>query len=166
MLCSPKSRARTHSIHVHRPLLGRIDPDDVWMHPDDANARGIVDGDRVRVLTDRRATVLPVKVTADIARGVVSIKEGAWFAPDGDGIDGSGCGNALTGDRPAPCHDVQHKPRLDRTRPDVIATDRPQARAAGTAGPSLRLWQSSGRVKPVIVLRPCISCFSACARSA
>jgi anaerobic dimethyl sulfoxide reductase subunit A len=103
MLCSPKSRARTHSIHGNQPLLARIDPDDVWMHPDDAAARGIADGDRVRVFNDRGATLLPVRVTADIARGVVSIKEGAWFAPDGDGTDGSGCANALTDDRAAPC---------------------------------------------------------------
>ena len=28
MLCSPKSRARTHSIHGNQPLLARVDPDD------------------------------------------------------------------------------------------------------------------------------------------
>ena len=38
MLCSPKSRARTHSIHGNQPLLARVDPDDVWMNP--ADARG------------------------------------------------------------------------------------------------------------------------------
>ena len=32
MLCSAKSRARTHSIHGNQPLLARIDPDDVPMH--------------------------------------------------------------------------------------------------------------------------------------
>jgi anaerobic dimethyl sulfoxide reductase subunit A len=33
MLCSPRSRARTHSIHGNQPLLARVDPDDVWMNP-------------------------------------------------------------------------------------------------------------------------------------
>jgi anaerobic dimethyl sulfoxide reductase subunit A len=103
MLCSPKSRARTHSIHGNQPQLARVDPDDVWMHVEDANARGIVDGQKVRVFNERGSTVLPVKVTDRIALGVVSIKEGAWFTPDGDGGDRSGCANALTNDRSAPC---------------------------------------------------------------
>src|SRR5205085_4971318 len=44
-LLTPKSRARTHSIHDNQPVLARADRDDVWMHPDDAAARGIVDGE-------------------------------------------------------------------------------------------------------------------------
>ena len=51
MLCSPKSRARTHSIHGNQPLLARVDPDDVWMNPADARARGITDGQAVRSST-------------------------------------------------------------------------------------------------------------------
>jgi anaerobic dimethyl sulfoxide reductase subunit A len=53
MLCSPKSRARTHSIHGNQPQLARIDPDDVWLHVDDTKARGIVDGQTVRVFNER-----------------------------------------------------------------------------------------------------------------
>jgi anaerobic dimethyl sulfoxide reductase subunit A len=103
MLCSPKSRARTHSIHGNQPQLARVDLDDVWLHVEDARARGIVDGQRVRVFNERGSTVLPVKVTDRIAPGVVSIKEGAWFTPDGEGADRTGCANALTNDRSAPC---------------------------------------------------------------
>jgi anaerobic dimethyl sulfoxide reductase subunit A len=103
MLCSPKSRARTHSIHGNQTQLAKVDPDDVWMHVEDAKARGIVDGQKVRVFNDRGATVLPVKVTDRIALGVVSIKEGAWFTPDRAGHDTTGCANALTHDRSAPC---------------------------------------------------------------
>jgi anaerobic dimethyl sulfoxide reductase subunit A len=33
---------------------------------------------------------------------VVSIKEGAWFAPDASGTDIGGCANALADDRAAP----------------------------------------------------------------
>jgi anaerobic dimethyl sulfoxide reductase subunit A len=117
MLCSPKSRARTHSIHGNQPLLSRVDPDDVWMHPDDAAARGIGDGDRVRVFNDRGATVLPVKVTAHIAQGVVSIKEGAWFAPGEDGADTSGCANALSDDRAAPCGATTYNTNLVEVEP-------------------------------------------------
>ena len=102
MLCSPKSRARTHSIHGNQPLLARVDPDDVWMNTEDAAARGISSGQTVRVFNDRGSTVLPVKVTDRIAPGVVSIKEGAWFSPDARGEDTRGCANVLSEDRSAP----------------------------------------------------------------
>ena len=103
MLCSPKSRARTHSIHGNQDQLAKVDPDDVWIHTEDAAARGIRNGQLVRIFNDRGATLLPAKVTRGIARGVVSIKEGAWFTPNGNGVDTRGCANTLTEDRPAPC---------------------------------------------------------------
>ncbi len=46
---------------------------------------------------------LPVKVTDRIAPGVVSINEGAWFAPDHTNVDTQGCANVLADDRAAPC---------------------------------------------------------------
>src|SRR6476619_891977 len=101
-LLTPKSRARTHSIHDNQPVLMRVDRDDVWLHPADAAARGIADGDRVRVFNARGTVVLPARVTERIAQGAVSIKEGAWFTPDGDGTDTRGCANVLTDDRSAP----------------------------------------------------------------
>ena len=102
MLCTPKSRARTHSIHSNQEILARADRDDVWMHPSDAVARGLTHDHRVRVFNDRGATILPVRITDRIAPGVVSIKEGAWFTPDADGVDRRGCANVLTDDRSAP----------------------------------------------------------------
>jgi anaerobic dimethyl sulfoxide reductase subunit A len=101
-LLSPKSRARTHSIHDNQPVLSRADRDDIWIHPADAAARGIADGQRVRVFNDRGATVLPARVTDRIAPGVVSIKEGAWFTAGEGGVDTRGCANVLTADRASP----------------------------------------------------------------
>jgi anaerobic dimethyl sulfoxide reductase subunit A len=102
-LLTPKSRARTHSIHGNQPKLARVDRDDVWLNPEDARTRGICDGERVRVYNDRGSTVLPARVTTRMARGAVSIKEGAWFTPDAAGTDIKGCANVLTDDRSAPC---------------------------------------------------------------
>lgn len=102
-LCTPKSRARTHSIHGNQDKLGRVDSDTVWMHPNDAAERGIADGQKVRVFNDIGATVLPAQITDRIAPGVVSIKEGAWYTPGPDGVDSRGCANVLTTDRSAPC---------------------------------------------------------------
>jgi DmsA/YnfE family anaerobic dimethyl sulfoxide reductase A subunit len=101
-LVTPKSRARTHSIHDNQPILSRVDRDDVWLHPADAVARGIENGRPVRIFNDRGATVLPARVTDRIAPGVVSIKEGAWFTPDATGLDTRGCANVLTEDRASP----------------------------------------------------------------
>ena len=100
------------------------------MHPDDAAARGIADGQTVRVFNDRGATVLPARVTDRIAPGVVSIKEGAWFTPDADGTDTDGCANVLTDDRSAPCgrDDLQHQP--GRYRPAGLSLTPPFRRAA------------------------------------
>ncbi len=101
-LVSPKSRARTHSIHDNQPILMRADRDDVWINTADAAARAIADGQRVRVFNARGETVLPARVTDRIAPGVVSIKEGVWFALDADGRDTRGCANVLTLDRASP----------------------------------------------------------------
>jgi anaerobic dimethyl sulfoxide reductase subunit A len=102
-LCTPKSRARTHSIHGNQPHLAKVDPDTVWMHPTDAAARGIQNGQPVRIFNDIGSTILPAQVTNRIAPGVVSIKEGVWFTPAADGTDSQGCANVLTTDRAAPC---------------------------------------------------------------
>jgi DmsA/YnfE family anaerobic dimethyl sulfoxide reductase A subunit len=102
LLVTPKSRARTHSIHDNQEILARADRRDVWINSGDATTRRILDGQHVRVFNDRGATILPARVTDRIAPGVVSIKEGAWFTPDGDGQDTRGCANVLTADRSAP----------------------------------------------------------------
>ena len=101
-LVTPKSRARTHSIHDNQPILRRADRDDVWINTADAAARGIVDGQPVRVFNQRGATSLPARVTDRVAPGVVSIREGAWFTPGADGEDTHGCANVLTDDRASP----------------------------------------------------------------
>ena len=103
MLCSAKSRARTHSIHGNQPLLARVDPRrrlDACRRRRGARHRQRRPGARIQ---RPGRDVLPVKVTDRIAPGVVSIKEGAWFAPDASGTDTSGCANALAEDRAAPC---------------------------------------------------------------
>ncbi len=102
-ICSPKSRARTHSVHGNQPKLARVDKDDVWIHPNDAAPRGITSGDRVRIFNNVGATELPARVTDRVAQGVISIKEGAWYTPNGQGVDTVGCGNVLSADSSARC---------------------------------------------------------------
>jgi biotin/methionine sulfoxide reductase len=56
----------------------------ISMHPDDAAARGLVDGAVVRVFNDRGATLAGLRVTADVRPGVVRLSTGSWFDPDPD----------------------------------------------------------------------------------
>jgi biotin/methionine sulfoxide reductase len=51
------------------------------IHPDDAAARGIADGDLVRLVNDRGSCLAAAAVAADVLRGVVQLPTGAWFDP-------------------------------------------------------------------------------------
>lgn len=51
------------------------------LHPQDAQARGIVDGDIVRISNQRGALLASVAVTAAIMPGVVQLPTGAWYDP-------------------------------------------------------------------------------------
>ncbi|MEA2783336.1 MAG: biotin/methionine sulfoxide reductase [Rhodospirillaceae bacterium] len=51
------------------------------MHPDDAVARGIGDGDIIRVFNTRGACLAGVRITDGIRRGVIQLPTGAWYDP-------------------------------------------------------------------------------------
>lgn len=51
------------------------------LHPDDARARGIGDGDIVRLFNDRGACLACAEVTPDVMAGVVQLPTGAWYDP-------------------------------------------------------------------------------------
>jgi biotin/methionine sulfoxide reductase len=53
----------------------------IWLHPGDAAARGIADGDVVRVFNDRGACLAGAVLTDAIAPGVARLPTGAWFDP-------------------------------------------------------------------------------------
>jgi biotin/methionine sulfoxide reductase len=51
------------------------------MHPEDAKARGIADGDVIRIFNDRGACLAGVRVTDGIRQGVIQLPTGAWYDP-------------------------------------------------------------------------------------
>jgi biotin/methionine sulfoxide reductase len=51
------------------------------MHPADAAARGISDGDIIRLFNSRGACLAGVRLTDGIRRGVVQLPTGAWYDP-------------------------------------------------------------------------------------
>jgi trimethylamine-N-oxide reductase (cytochrome c) len=59
------------------------------MHPTDAAARNIKDGDVVRVFNDRGQILVGVKVTEDVRPGVMRVYEGGWYNPAEPGKPGT-----------------------------------------------------------------------------
>ena len=74
----------------------------ILIHPDDAAARGIADGDIVEVFNGRGRCLAGARVTDDIVAGVVFLWTGAWYDPDFDAPqdrDRHGNPNTLTHDQ-------------------------------------------------------------------
>ena len=75
----------------------------LWLNPSDAAARGISDGDVVRVLNDRGACLAGAVVTNAVCPGVAQLQTGAWYDPDKPGMIGTldrhGNPNMLTLDK-------------------------------------------------------------------
>ena len=77
-------------------------PQRIQINPVDAAARGIRDGDRVRVFNPRGETEIACRVTRRIMPGTVAIPQGAWWTPDKSGVDQAGSINVLTSARWTP----------------------------------------------------------------
>ena len=86
--------ARSAKIRGREPLR---------LHPEDAGARGLADGDIVRVFNERGACLAGVVISDAVMRGVAQIATGAWYDPLEPGVVGSldkhGNPNVLTQDR-------------------------------------------------------------------
>ena len=83
------------------PWLRELITQTVGINTVDAEARNIVDGDKVKVFNDRGVVILPAMVTGRIMPGVVQIEAGAWYDPDETGADRGGNSNVLTRDDPS-----------------------------------------------------------------
>ena len=96
------TKRRCHSIHDNNQAMHAIDPQALWMHPKDAQARGITEGQQVLIWNDRGRVQIGAHLTDRIMPGVVALSQGAWYAPDENGTDHGGCINVLTSLRPTP----------------------------------------------------------------
>jgi len=101
-LISTHQKLRAHSNFHNVKWLTDLEPQQVSINADDAEARGIYNGEKVRIFNDRGEIRIPAFVTETIMPGVVSISEGAWYDPDSQGIDHGGCPNVLTKDEHSP----------------------------------------------------------------
>lgn len=64
---------------LSRKIKGR---EPVMIHPSDAAAREIADGDVVELVNDRGRCLAGAVVTDDVMRGAIFLWTGAWFEPD------------------------------------------------------------------------------------
>ena len=75
----------------------------VWIHPSDAEARGLANGDIVRLFNDRGELLAGVVVTPEVREGVVQLSTGAWYDPAdasaARSLDKHGNPNVLTLDK-------------------------------------------------------------------
>jgi len=98
----------THFMPRVHSTFGNVDwnaeafPQRVFINPVDAQARGLEDGQKVRVFNNRGTVILPCRITPRILPGVINIPQGAWWKPDGQGNDIGGCVNTLTSERWTP----------------------------------------------------------------
>jgi anaerobic dimethyl sulfoxide reductase subunit A len=109
------SMARSHSTMEGVDWLEEAFPQRVCINPIDAAARGISNGDTVRVFNERGEIRLRCRVTPRIMPGVVAVPQGAWWTPDARGIDTRGSINVLTSERwtPLAFGNAQHTIMVD-----------------------------------------------------
>ncbi|MBQ3829902.1 MAG: molybdopterin-dependent oxidoreductase [Spirochaetales bacterium] len=95
-LIASHSKRLCHSIHDQNRLLEELERPSVWINKEDADQRGISDGDLVEVFNKRGSSRLPAFVTDRIMKGVIAMQEGYWYSPDKNGTDIRGSINVLT----------------------------------------------------------------------
>jgi len=83
ILITPASDQRTTS--TFGGCTANADTPPLEIHPDDATARGLRDGMRVRVWNDLGEVHLPVRVTDAVPRGVACSLKGAWMKTSDNG---------------------------------------------------------------------------------
>lgn len=96
------TKRRCHSVHDHNDWHAAVDKQEVWIHPKDAAARGIKEGDSVEVWNDRGRMKVPAHITHRIVEGVTAVSQGAWYRPNRKGMDTNGSINILTTSRATP----------------------------------------------------------------
>jgi anaerobic dimethyl sulfoxide reductase subunit A len=99
-LITPHPRLRIHSQYYNIPWFRERQEDMLWIHPHDAESRGIEDGDEVLVISRQGRMRVRVHVTEDIMEGVVSVHEGGWPVFEKDGAETAGSVNVLTSTEP------------------------------------------------------------------
>lgn len=95
-------KRRCNSTHDNNLWENSESAPSVWLHPEDAAARGIGEGAEVLVWNRRGSVRLPARLTRRVMPGTAAMAQGGWYTPDARGIDRRGCINVLTSQMPTP----------------------------------------------------------------
>ena len=97
----PKNKLHSQFDFGRYSLRDKLDGREVIrINPVDAAARGLQNGQVVRVFNQRGACLAAVGISDDVMPGVVCLRTGAWFDPDDQlGLERHGNPNVLTPDR-------------------------------------------------------------------
>jgi anaerobic selenocysteine-containing dehydrogenase len=96
LLVSPKVGHRTHSQGGDAVRVAATGGHFLDMHPADAAARGIVNGDEVHIRGETASVSARSRLSDSLMRGVVSLPEGTWLPTDTSDYGTSGSPNLLT----------------------------------------------------------------------
>ncbi|WP_031468220.1 molybdopterin-dependent oxidoreductase [Sciscionella sediminilitoris] len=104
-LIANQPRTRLHSqldVGEHSRSAKVADREPVRMHPADAEARGLREGEPVLLHNARGRCLAGLVLSEEVAPGVVQLSTGAWYDPDPEdpAFCGHGNPNVLTADRP------------------------------------------------------------------
>jgi biotin/methionine sulfoxide reductase len=114
-----------------------------WIHPADAAARGIVEGEIIRLFNGRGACLAGAVVTDKVMPGVVQLATGAWFSPMPDPAGAAGRGNSV--------------PMCTHGNPNVLTRDAGTSRIAQGSSAQTCLVEAEpwdGQAPPVQVMEP------------
>lgn len=120
---TPHAATRANSDFANIPILQETERHCIFINPEDAQERDLQDQDMAFMYTEVGCIYLPVKCTYSIPKGLVAVKQGAWYKPDkhmtfyawlecnGEiekcetPVDIGGCVNTLTRDLNSGIHD-------------------------------------------------------------
>ncbi len=81
---TPNTKNRIHSQFGNLRMIRRLsDGPRAMLHPEDAGARGLRDGDRVRIWNDRGSLELPARLDHGLRPGCVAVTNGWWITDGG-----------------------------------------------------------------------------------
>jgi anaerobic selenocysteine-containing dehydrogenase len=86
-ILTPNTKNRIHSQFGNLPSIRALDPKpQVQLSPPDADARGIADGDRVRIFNHRGSVEIEATIDHSLKPGCVVVHNG-WWLSEGGGIN-------------------------------------------------------------------------------
>ena len=135
----PKDKLHSQLDHGGQSRAGKIGGrEPVVLHPEDAAARGLKEGEIVRVFNGRGACLGGVQISDDVRPGVIRMSTGAWYDPLEPGTPGSMCkhgnpnmltpdkGTSRLGQGPIAHSCLVEVERFEGTPPPVTAFDPPE----------------------------------------